>query len=94
MDVEARLPMKIIHFGFGFGILISVATYTANLAAFLTISAIEDYIGNIMDEAIVRQTRVGCGHPTLMRMIFQLFGLQSNGWSIVRIPACLTLVYA
>ena len=69
MDVEARLPMKIIHFGFGFGILISVAAYTANLAAFLTISAIEDYVGNIMDEAIVRQTHVGCGHPILINWL-------------------------
>jgi hypothetical protein len=46
-----------------------------------------------MDEAIAIQTRVGCGRPALMRMIFQLVGLQSNGSSIVRIPSCLTVVY-
>jgi hypothetical protein len=62
-DVASSLPMKILNFGFGFVILISVAAYTANLAAFLTISAVADYVGS-MDEAIQTKTRV-CGHPAL-----------------------------
>ncbi len=69
-------------------IIIPFASYTANLAAFLTISAIGDYVGSIMDETIAIQTRVACGHPALTRMIFQLVGL------LVRIPSCLTVVYA
>jgi hypothetical protein len=62
-DVEASLPMKILKFGFGFVILITVAAYTANLAAYLTISAVGDYVGS-MDEAITTHTRV-CGQLAL-----------------------------
>jgi hypothetical protein len=62
-DVEASLAMKILNFGFGFVILISVAAYTANLAAFLTISAVGDYLGS-MEKVIATKTRV-CGPPAL-----------------------------
>jgi hypothetical protein len=62
-DVASSLPMKFLNFGFGFVIIISVAAYTANLAVFLTISAVADYVGS-MDEVIKTKTRV-CGHPAL-----------------------------
>jgi hypothetical protein len=62
-DVEASLPMKILNFGFGFVILISVAAYTANLAAFLTISAVGHQLGS-MEKVIATKTRL-CGHPAL-----------------------------
>jgi hypothetical protein len=50
-------------FGLGFLILVSVASYTANLAAFLTVTGVSDYIGS-MDEAIYTNTPI-CAYPTL-----------------------------
>jgi hypothetical protein len=52
-------------FGFGFLILVSVASYTANLAAFLTVTGVSNYIGS-MDAAIYTNTPI-CAHPALRR---------------------------
>jgi len=54
---------SILMFGYAFLILIVVSAYTANLTAFLTISAQKDFIGT-MEEAIDNKILI-CGHPTL-----------------------------
>lgn len=50
-------------FGFAFLILIAVASYTANLAAFLTVTGVSNYISS-MEEAIYTNTPI-CAHPQL-----------------------------
>lgn len=48
-DEGASLPHKILMFGFGFFILIVVSAYVANLAAFLTNSGVNEYIGTMAE---------------------------------------------
>jgi len=62
---ESTRAQKILLFGFGFFILVAVASYTANLAAFLTVSGVTNYIGS-MEDAIYTQTAV-CIHPILRK---------------------------
>jgi len=62
-DEGASLPYKLLMFGFSFFILISVSSYVANLAAFLTLSGVSDYI-NTMEKAVAYKTKI-CGHSVL-----------------------------
>ena len=48
-DTGASLPHKVLMFGFGFFILISVSAYVANLAAFLTRSGLEISYGTMRE---------------------------------------------
>jgi len=61
-DENATLPHKLLLFGFGFFILISVSAYVANLAAFLTKSTIDSV--STMDAAIQAGLTI-CAHPAL-----------------------------
>lgn len=54
---------KVLLVGYAFLILVAVASYTANLAAFLTIAGVSSYISS-MEEAIYTNTPI-CIHPTL-----------------------------
>lgn len=57
------MPQKILSLGYAFLVLIAVAAYTANLAAFLTLSGVSDFISS-MDEAILRRIPL-CAHPVI-----------------------------
>ncbi|KAL7540238.1 hypothetical protein ACHAXR_012527, partial [Thalassiosira sp. AJA248-18] len=59
-DSSTSLPHKLLLFGFGFFILITVSTYVANLAAFLTLKS--DV--KTMDGAIARGYTI-CAHPAV-----------------------------
>mmetsp|Transcript_14706 Transcript_14706/g.29438 ORF Transcript_14706/g.29438 Transcript_14706/m.29438 type:complete len:739 (+) Transcript_14706:148-2364(+) len=61
-DEGSSLPYKLLLFGFGFFILITVSSYVANLAAFLTRS-VPDYIAT-MEGAVKNNLKI-CGHPAL-----------------------------
>mmetsp|Transcript_41160 Transcript_41160/g.86336 ORF Transcript_41160/g.86336 Transcript_41160/m.86336 type:complete len:622 (-) Transcript_41160:278-2143(-) len=61
-DENASLPSKLLLFGFGFFILISVSAYVANLAAFLTLST-TDFI-NTMEGAVAAGVTI-CAHPAV-----------------------------
>ncbi|KAL7466233.1 hypothetical protein ACHAXS_006521 [Conticribra weissflogii] len=61
-DGGSSLPYKLLMFGFGFFILISVSAYVANLAAFLTRS-VPDYVAT-MEGAVKNNLKI-CGHPAL-----------------------------
>jgi len=61
-DENASLPSKLLLFGFGFFILISVSAYVANLAAFLTLST-TDFI-NTMEGAVAADMTI-CAHPAV-----------------------------
>mmetsp|Transcript_1544 Transcript_1544/g.3190 ORF Transcript_1544/g.3190 Transcript_1544/m.3190 type:complete len:753 (+) Transcript_1544:97-2355(+) len=61
-DGGSSLPYKLLMFGFGFFILISVSAYVANLAAFLTRS-VPDYVATM--EGAVKSNLKICGHPAL-----------------------------
>eukprot|EP00581_Thalassiosira_minuscula_P007139 CAMPEP_0183703846 /NCGR_PEP_ID=MMETSP0737-20130205/1421_1 /TAXON_ID=385413 /ORGANISM="Thalassiosira miniscula, Strain CCMP1093" /LENGTH=733 /DNA_ID=CAMNT_0025930645 /DNA_START=80 /DNA_END=2281 /DNA_ORIENTATION=+ len=61
-DERASLPIKLLLFGFGFFILISVSAYVANLAAFLTRSTTD--VVRTMDSAIENKLTI-CAHPAL-----------------------------
>ena len=60
-ELRSNLSTKILNFGFGFFILVIVAAYTANLAAFLTLASTGDYIKS-MSDAIARKVPM-CVHP-------------------------------
>jgi len=62
-DSEASLPHKMLMFGFGGFILIAVSAYVANLAAFLTRSGTESFVGT-MEEVILLNVPI-CAHPAL-----------------------------
>ena len=62
-DIHSNLSTKILNFGFGFFILIIVAAYTANLAAFLTLASTGDYINSINDA--IESKAPMCVHPVL-----------------------------
>ena len=62
-DIYSSLASKILIFGYGFLILIAVAAYTANLAAYLATSGVGDYIQSI-EEAILFGVTI-CAHPVL-----------------------------
>uniref|UniRef100_A0A6U6GMI0 Ionotropic glutamate receptor C-terminal domain-containing protein n=1 Tax=Odontella aurita TaxID=265563 RepID=A0A6U6GMI0_9STRA len=61
-DGSTSLPNKILLFGFGFFILISVSAYVANLAAFLTLNSAE-YV-RTMEEAVAAKYKI-CAHPAI-----------------------------
>jgi len=63
-DLQATASQKILSFGYSFLVLIVVATYTANLAAFLTLSGANDYISS-MNDAIDKGVSL-CVHEVLM----------------------------
>ncbi|CAB9527882.1 receptor ionotropic, delta-2 [Seminavis robusta] len=65
LDWQSTRAQKILMFGFAFLILVSVASYTANLAAFLTVTGVSNYIGS-MEEAIFTNAPI-CAHPTLRK---------------------------
>jgi len=62
-DKSSSLPNKLLLFGFGFFILISVSTYVANLAAFLTLSGTSDVV-KTMGSAVAKGMII-CAHPAL-----------------------------
>jgi len=62
-DKGASLPHKLLMFGFSFFILISISSYVANLAAFLTLSGVSDHI-RTMEAAIADKMKI-CAHPVL-----------------------------
>ncbi|KAK1739248.1 ionotropic glutamate receptor family protein [Skeletonema marinoi] len=68
-DTGASLPHKVLMFGFGFFILISVSAYVANLAAFLTRSGLEISYGT-MREVIDGNIPICC-HSALEEEIRQ-----------------------
>ena len=70
-DIKASYPAKILNFGFGFLILIAVSAYTANLAAFLTLQGVSNYISSM--EAAVRQTVVLCAPIALKQDLIQIW---------------------
>jgi hypothetical protein len=53
-DIRASYPAKILSFGYGFLVLIAVAAYTANLAAFLTLAGVSSYIETMDVEASLK----------------------------------------
>ncbi|KAL7540473.1 hypothetical protein ACHAXR_010132, partial [Thalassiosira sp. AJA248-18] len=61
-DSRTSLPHKLLLFGFGFFILISVSAYVANLAAFLTLNSTDDV--KTMDEAVAKGYTI-CAHPAV-----------------------------
>jgi len=61
-DESATLSNKLLLFGFGFFILISVSAYVANLAAFLTLSTTESV--RTIDEAVATGVTI-CAHIAL-----------------------------
>mmetsp|Transcript_34735 Transcript_34735/g.56767 ORF Transcript_34735/g.56767 Transcript_34735/m.56767 type:complete len:669 (+) Transcript_34735:46-2052(+) len=61
-DERASLPNKLLLFGFGFFILISVSAYVANLAAFLTLSTTDSV--KTMAGAIAAGMTI-CAHPAI-----------------------------
>merc|ERR1712194_834982 len=62
-DKASSLPVKLLLFGFGFFILISVSAYVANLAAFLTLSAASGGV-KTMEDAVKKKVTI-CAHPAL-----------------------------
>jgi len=62
-DEAASLPQKLLMFGFGFFILISVSAYVANLAAFLVQTGTDEYVGTM--QQAVTAGMVICAHPAL-----------------------------
>jgi len=60
-DSEASLPNKFLMFGFGFFILITVSTYVANLAAFLT----RNITTTKTMEGVIAAGKNICAHPAL-----------------------------
>lgn len=64
-DLQATASQKVLSFGYSFLVLIVVATYTANLAAFLTLSGANDYISS-MDDAIDQGVSL-CVHKVLTK---------------------------
>jgi hypothetical protein len=60
-DAAASLPNKLLMFGFGFFILITVSAYVANLAAFLTrnVNEIKSMEGAVASNMII------CAHPAI-----------------------------
>jgi len=61
VDPTANVSNKLLMFGFGFFILITVSSYVANLAAFLTRKSLEGSVTSI-DGAIARGWKI-CAHP-------------------------------
>jgi len=74
VDPGANLSNKLLMFGFGFFILITVSSYVANLAAFLTRKTLEGSVTSI-DEAIARGWKI-CAHPIFEK---DLVLLRPNG---------------
>jgi len=68
-DTGASLPHKVLMFGFGFFILISVSAYVANLAAFLTRSGLETN-NDTMKKVIDNNVPICC-HSALAEEIRQ-----------------------
>mmetsp|Transcript_17391 Transcript_17391/g.42590 ORF Transcript_17391/g.42590 Transcript_17391/m.42590 type:complete len:405 (-) Transcript_17391:344-1558(-) len=62
-------PSKLLLVGYGFLVLVAVASYTANLAAFLSEKLAANYIGS-MEEAIFYNAPI-CGHPALKEDLLQ-----------------------
>jgi len=56
-DFEATLEYKVVMMGFGLLILIIASAYFANLAAFLTLPGVANYIGT-MEQAIAQNARI------------------------------------
>ena len=67
LDSESTFPSKILAFGFGFFVLISISSYTANLTSFLTSRAQNSYITS-MDVAVSRKVSI-CAAPVLKSML-------------------------
>ena len=62
-DIYSSFASKILIFGYAFLILIAVASYTANLAAYLASSGVGDYVKSV-EEAILKGSTI-CAHPVL-----------------------------
>ena len=54
-------PHQVLNFGFGFLIFVAVTAYTANMAAFLTLSGADSYLSSI-EEAVTRNTPLCAPH--------------------------------
>lgn len=67
MDPESTFPSKIVSFGFGFFVLISISSYTANLTSFLTAKASDTYIRS-MDYAVSNKKKI-CAPRQLEEML-------------------------
>ena len=67
LDSDSTFPSKILAFGFGFFVLISISSYTANLTSFLTSRAQNGYISS-MDAAVSKKTAI-CAAPVLKNML-------------------------
>jgi len=65
LDPGSNLSNKLLMFGFGFFILITVSSYVANLAAFLTRKTLEGSVTSI-DGAIARGWKI-CAHPVFVK---------------------------
>lgn len=57
MNAESTISHKVLVFGFGFFILILTASYTANLASFLSAPKVGDYVDDL-DEAIKENKKI------------------------------------
>ena len=62
-DINSSLSQKILNLGLGFLLLVTAAAYTANLATFLTLSSVGNYVSSI-EEAIADNMAL-CVHPAL-----------------------------
>ncbi len=67
MSQESTLDHKVLAFGFGFFILILTSSYTANLASFLTVPKVGDYVSDF-EEVIENNLKV-CAQDTLQETI-------------------------
>jgi hypothetical protein len=70
-DIRASYPAKILGFGYGFLVLIAVAAYTANLAAFSTLAGVSGYMES-MEQAIEANVVV-CAPIALQRDLEKLW---------------------
>ena len=70
-DIHSNASQKFMNFGFGLFIFVTVTAYTANLAAFLTLSGTTTYISSIQD-AISRNVPL-CGPPQIKRELVDLY---------------------
>ena len=70
-DIHANASQKFMNFGFGIFIFVTVTAYTANLAAFLTLSGAAQYISGI-DEAIAKNIPL-CAPGQLQNELVDLY---------------------
>jgi len=71
-DTDTYTSRKILNFGFGFLILITVANYTANLAAFLTTMSVKKPFINSIEDAIIEKVPL-CAHVSLKSNLIQAY---------------------